>query len=272
MRRYSSGTARIRSAARARRGEQQVAAAAGAHQPPVGDVGDVAVRLADRLGAHVAPLARRRPLARLHHPPQHAERVLQTLGGAAHVPTAAGTGQLVELRRAWSGSAAARRAPAAARPCPRPRCRATSGAASSTAFSTASCTVAARRRAAVATALQPQVRHPVVVDAEELDAAGVRAEVRAHPVQRRLDARLGGVGVQVVQQQQVQHELVLGQPPHLRLVQQPDDALQPLAVERDAPRRRDPRRARRSPGPPASPIASSRASMRAGRSRTSAAS
>ena len=45
-----------------------------------------------------------------------------------------------------------------------------------------------------------------------VDAAGVRAEVGAHPVERGLDAGEHVVGVQVVQHEQVADQLVVGEP------------------------------------------------------------
>ena len=73
-----------------------------------------------------------------------------------------------------------------------------------------------RRRAgaAVAAAFEAQLRDAVVVDAEELDPAGVRAEIRTHLVQRRLHPGVDVVGVQVVQHQQVRHQVVVGEPAH----------------------------------------------------------
>ena len=64
-----------------------------------------------------------------------------------------------------------------------------------------------RGRAAVARSLEAHARH-AIGDLEQLDAAAVRAEVGAHLVERASDALLHGVGMQVVQQQQVRHELV----------------------------------------------------------------
>ena len=112
----------------------------------------------------------------------------------------------------------------------------TSGAASRTARSTALCTVAAEPAQPSQLPSSRSSATPASVDTEVVDAAGVRAEVRTHPVQRLLDAGVDIVGVQSVQHQQVADELVLGKAAHHLLAvgrggEQVDGALEPFAVE-----------------------------------------
>ena len=71
------------------------------------------------------------------------------------------------------------------------------------------------------------------VDAEVLDPAGVRAQVGPDPVERALDAAVHVQRVQLVQQQQALHQVVLGEPGDLRGVELRHDPLQTLAVHLD---------------------------------------
>ena len=92
-----------------------------------------------------------------------------------------------------------------------------------------------RRRAAVAAALEPQARSPVV-DAKQVDAAAVRLEIGTHLVERGSYPRLERDRVQPVQDEELRDELVATQgvgelAPVLALRQPVHDPREPLAVE-----------------------------------------
>ena len=92
------------------------------------------------------------------------------------------------------------------------------------ASSTAVVSVSADDGTAVARALQAQPHH-AVVDAEQLDAAAVRDQVRAHLVQRARHPLRDRHRMQPVQEQQVRDHLVLD-----RHVARRDDPREPFAV------------------------------------------
>ena len=91
----------------------------------------------------------------------------------------------------------------------------------------------------MATALQLEMGHAAVVDAQVLDASRVRAEVRTGLIEGGLDARVHVDGVEPVQHQQTLDELVVGEALEQGnrclgvLVDDLEDALEACAVEFD---------------------------------------
>ena len=152
------------------------------------------VVVADRRPAHLAALPDRHRRC-LPDPPQDVER--RRVGHGLVRTVIASTGMSAPVGAGCAGAVGS----ATSMPV-------TSGAAASIASLTAVLQRARSSRRTRRSAEQPQPDRPVLVDAEQLDVAAVRAQVRPGRLQRPLHPLGQRVGMQVVHDQQPGHQLV----------------------------------------------------------------